>query len=275
MLALFLLAACTDGDVETEPRACADGFERRPDGSCYEVGGDDTGGPDTAEDTAPTDADGDGYTADEDCDDERADVHPEAAETCDGTDNDCDGGEANASDAATWYADADADGFGDPGTIAAACDQPDGYVSNSDDCNDADINVSPTSGLDLRDGVDSDCDGTVDEDADPCDTAFGSAEWWTDRYEVTGLDGSIVPLQMRGDALVCSVTCDSAWVAPHGTVPDGFTSCESGGDSTMPFHLDADERVCVEVLDPGGDATATCTAHTSAGDVAISLVWRQ
>ncbi|HEV8701600.1 MAG TPA: putative metal-binding motif-containing protein [Candidatus Polarisedimenticolia bacterium] len=37
------------------------------------------------------DTDGDGFTSCTDCDDVRADVHPGAAEVCDGADNDCDG----------------------------------------------------------------------------------------------------------------------------------------------------------------------------------------
>ena len=45
--------------------------------------------------------------------------------------------------ASTWYADADADGFGDPNASTEACEQPEGYVENSEDCLDTDNTVYP------------------------------------------------------------------------------------------------------------------------------------
>lgn len=75
--------------------------------------GDDTNGdtsgdsaPDTADDTAePADADADGYTTDEDCDDSDPAVNPGATEVCgNGVDDDCDG-----SLACRWSGEYDAD----------------------------------------------------------------------------------------------------------------------------------------------------------------------
>jgi len=72
-----------------------------------------------------------------------------------------------------YYADADGDGFGDPGNVVYACNPPQGYVDNGDDCNDADMSVHPGA-LEICDGLDNDCDGApVDEE--PC--SWGSALW--------------------------------------------------------------------------------------------------
>jgi hypothetical protein len=45
--------------------------------------------------------------------------------------------------AQTFYADADGDGFGDLNTTISACSAPNGYVLNSDDCDDMNAAINP------------------------------------------------------------------------------------------------------------------------------------
>jgi hypothetical protein len=58
-----------------------------------------------------------------------------------------------------FYQDADNDGFGDLSATATGCTIPAGYVSNSDDCDDADPAINPGA-TDIPDnGIDEDCSG--------------------------------------------------------------------------------------------------------------------
>lgn len=99
-----------------------------------------------------------------DCDDSAADINPDADEVCDKVDNNCDGSvdESTATDASVWYADLDADGYGDAKNTAAACEQPSGYVDETTDCDDDDDQVYPGA-EEICDAKDSDCDGTIGE----------------------------------------------------------------------------------------------------------------
>ena len=135
------------------------------------------------------DVDGDGYPAIDDCDDDDKDVNPDATEICDGIDDDCDGAidEGEPPDAPTWFADVDADGFGDANSSTSACSQPSGFVVDATDCDDARALSNPEA-LEYCDGVDDDCDGAIDE-ADAADAStwfadvdadgFGDANWST------------------------------------------------------------------------------------------------
>ncbi|MBW1880528.1 MAG: FG-GAP repeat protein [Deltaproteobacteria bacterium] len=115
------------------------------------------------------DLDEDGYTeAEGDCEPLNTAIHPGADEVCDNQDNNCDSqiDEDGALDAPTWYRDGDNDGYGDPNHYMTACDLPEGFVSNDEDCDDERQDVAP--GLsDGCDGTDNDCDGVWDEDASP------------------------------------------------------------------------------------------------------------
>jgi hypothetical protein len=119
---------------------------------------------DTGEPSEAIDADGDGYSTLEDCDDGDAAVHPGADETCNGVDDDCDDevDEDDAVDATTWYADEDGDGYGAPDTTQTSCAQPSGFVDDDTDCDDSDATINPETLW----YPDSDGDGFGDEEDD-------------------------------------------------------------------------------------------------------------
>ncbi|MFH1469819.1 MAG: MopE-related protein [Pseudomonadota bacterium] len=110
-----------------------------------------------------------GSTTSGDCDDADVSIHPGAAEVCDtlDVDEDCDGladdDDASATGQASWYRDADGDGYGLASVALARCDQPSGYVADASDCDDGCDTCHPGAGEVLLDGFDNDCDGEVDE----------------------------------------------------------------------------------------------------------------
>ena len=109
-----------------------------------------------------------GYVSiDDDCDDDNAARFPGNREICDNIDNNCDfviDGET-AIDRDQFYPDRDGDSFGDPrATPLFACERPDGYVLNADDCDDSTEDINP-SATEECDGADNNCDRIVDLDA--------------------------------------------------------------------------------------------------------------
>lgn len=106
-----------------------------------------------------------GWLADNtDCNDTDPLTNPGAVEICDDLDNDCDGTvDEDPIDGATWYADADGDGYGDPSRFVVLCLQPGGWVADNTDCDDTDPTINPGANEVCGDSKDNDCDGAVDE----------------------------------------------------------------------------------------------------------------
>ncbi len=146
------------------------GYYGGPDADYYVYDGKDNdcdGEADLGEDE--NDADADGWSiADGDCNDNRAEVNPDATEVSNGYDDNCDGD-----------ADEDLDAF-------AVDYDGDGWTITDGDCHDLDAEVNPGA-VETEDGRDEDCDGvadngtanadnTVDDDADGYSIADGDCD---------------------------------------------------------------------------------------------------
>ncbi|MBN2801173.1 MAG: putative metal-binding motif-containing protein, partial [Deltaproteobacteria bacterium] len=209
---------CDDGDEAFHPGATEDDCSDPADYNCDGSSG-------------YADADGDGVPACEDCDDSDAAVSPLRAETCDGIDDDCDGevDEAGAVGEALWHADDDGDGFGDPLETTLACEAPEGWLADGRDCNDSSDQAHP-GGVEVCDGLDNDCDGSEDDDA------TDAATWYAD----TDGDG-----YGSSDAAVRDCQAPPSFVAQGGDCDDAHADAHPGATEVC----DALDNDCDTLVD--------------------------
>ncbi len=246
---------CDDTDAAVNPDAAetCSGVDDDCDGL---VDDDDPGVTGTT--TWYLDADGDGHgrsdvtfetcvqpsatsASADDCDDGNADALPGGTEVCDGADNDCDGSTdgPDAADTATWYTDADSDGYGAPGTGQGACEAPSGTVANAGDCDDTDAAVNPAA-AEICNGQDDDCNTWTDED-DP-----GVTDATTVYYDADG-DG-------YGTSLVTALTCSG-----RSLYVDNADDCDDLDPATNPAAeeiCDGDDDDCDGLVDDDDTAVA-------------------
>lgn len=166
-----------------------------------------------------------------DCDDSTAAANPDATEFCDEIDNDCDG-DTDEGVTTTYWADSDADGFGDPARFTEACSVPVGYADVAQDCDDGVAAVNPDA-TEVCNSVDDDCDGTTDED-----DAADALSWWRDA---------------DGDGSGVSSTPTQACNQPSGYVAaGGGEDCDDANATTYPGALeycDGEDDDCDGTID--------------------------
>ena len=201
---------------------------------------------------------------DTDCDDTSSGINPGMVEVCDPDDfdEDCDGvvdDEDDSTDPASktpFYADTDADGFGDPDLSRSSCAAPAGAADNGDDCDDGRAEVNPAAPeiCDLRD---DDCDGLLDHLDDSIDPAL-----LLPGFEDADSDG-------HGDATQPIQTCG---YRPGIAAQDG-DDCD---DTVAAIHPGARERSCdtidndcdaATVDNPDADADGTRECDGDCNDV--------
>ena len=206
----------------------------------FDSDGDGYGGPNLRTScTQPTDA----YPTGDDCDDNDVSISPAGTEICNDIDDDCNGA---ADDGATvgaqyWYADADADGYGDAASPLWSCSTPLGYVADDTDCDDTDPGASPAHS-ERCDEVDNDCDGEIDELG-----SVAESTW----YQDADADG-------YGDIGSTTEACDlpSGYAASRDDCDDADATANPGNTEVCGDGVDNDCDGVSDMCGPWGEREA-------------------
>lgn len=157
-----------------------------------------------------------------DCNDGNDLVNPDAAETCNETDDNCDDTIDEGLTATTWYADGDDDGHGEIGAGEDLCADPGaGFSTLGDDCADDDPEVFPGA-VELCDGIDNSCIGAPDGHV---------ATWFGTDGTITDVSGSTGELALTGDGELA--LCEGLWSFRPSVQPSANVSIRGSGDATL------------------------------------------
>jgi hypothetical protein len=169
--------------------------------------------------------------------------------------DDCDDGDATVGEAPTFYADADADGFGTT-SERSACAPPQGFAAVGGDCDDSRADVNPAS-VELCNGVDDDCNGTVDG-AEAVD-----AEAWFPDEDGDGAGAA------AGEVLACGAPA-AGWVSTGEDCDDADPDAFPGNVETWYDGRDGD---CLGDDDDDADGDGFTAAATGGEDCDDTSEW--
>ncbi len=185
----------------------------------------------------------DGVVCGTDCDDTRPTINARGVESCNGFDDDCDG-RFDEGVQLTFYRDLDGDEFGRTEESTSACTAPAGFAIGSGDCDESTRQVNPNA-TELCDGVDNDCDGTMDPG---CDCTAGMSR---PCGELDAGGAVIEEGECRAGTQRCSI--EGRWGACDGAIVRRPESCNFADDDC---DGDVDEggltRTCVTDVDADG-----------------------
>ena len=244
LMALVLFAACFP------PLHIKGELEPMPDDTGIVT--DDSG--ETGNPCEEIDADGDGFSACDDCDDGNSEINPDAIEEC------------------TDLVDIDCDGF-----ITGVDDDEDG-VAECEDCDDADSSAYPGN-TEVCDGIDNDCNGDTDGDAvdkqtwyadtdgdgygDPATTVSACSTptgYVAHDGDCDDTDALVNPGAMEDCSATDDMNCDGL-VGADDNDGDGYGACEECNDTDALVNPGA-----TEVCGDGTDNDCNGVTDTDAAD---------
>ncbi len=209
------------------------------------------------------DADLDGYDSidygGDDCGDADDTMYPGAIEYCDGLDNDCDDviDPDSSADVTEWYLDSDSDGYGDETVSTVTCYAPSGYVSNDDDCDDADPLIlrccSELASVSTPTNLVASGSTYGQWMSDPMETLGEGIYWEMDSYTGSTLVEYASLEDLISRTVSARITLPSSYDGTGAVVYDGYLYYNLGGSNTLvQYDIATEETVATLSLTGAG-----------------------